>query len=120
MKIRKPIGYFLAGCIVLIGAFIGFNARTAVLDGPLSPTGCSVHVTISDMQMSPGADYYADVTIRNPDDSVAAQWCDPDGQESMDNVKTMVEGMRWNGNQDLRFSTHSGSNVTLQVKQEET
>ncbi len=89
--------------------------RTRLPNGPDSSTGLSTRVELSDTGFGPGADFYADVVIRDPKGSELVRWKDVTGQESKEAVKNMIESMRWADEKTLQFRIATGDEVELLV-----
>src|SRR5579863_4635265 len=83
---RPPWLGVVAAVIVCAGvAFLSVSElrtwRRHTVEGPASPFGNQVAITVSDCSpFNVGSDYYADVEIRDSDGKIAFVWEDPAGQ----------------------------------------
>ena len=102
---------------IAIGTLAVFLYQRASMNrrGPDSPGGDSVTIHCRDAGIGPGADYYADVSIKDSSGNLIAQWKDTDGQESKAGFHRMVESMEWTSPEALRFTSYPDRVIRLRI-----
>lgn len=106
---RKPaiaaltISITIVTCLIYLAVWCYLGLKPYDVHGPRSPQGLQVIVHVSDCGPSWGADYYCDVTVREPGGKVVATWKDDDGQVSKEGVESFVGSMKWIDADTLQF-----------------
>jgi hypothetical protein len=66
-------------------------------------------VSVSDNRVvHVGSDFYADVSVVDPQGRVVARWKDPEGQDSPSGVKAVLSTMNWADEVTLEFTSKGG------------
>jgi hypothetical protein len=73
-------------------------------------------VSVSDNRlMHIGSDFYANVSVVDPQGRVVARWEDPDGQDSRSGVREMLSTMNWADEATLEFTSKAGPVAIRQI-----
>ncbi len=111
------LGIVVLSLLILILFPLWNGIRARKLNGPVSPTGTSVDIKLTDAaRFNPGSDFYTSVrlTQRKPTWK-GFYWSDQSGQQSMKGVTALIDSMKWISPNTLEFDTYDGISVRISL-----
>ena len=113
-NLSVAVAVFLGIPLIMVGAFV-FLYRDLALQGPVSEDGLVAVVVVRDRGFGPGADFEADVVIRDAAGKDLARDRDDSGGYGDEGAQRVVDSMHWVGPGVFEFEQVKGIVERLEV-----